>query len=164
MERKMENKTSLQLAHEIAVQSYGQILSRITANEQGIRTQMGWATTLILGIFVLIVQTSHCGLEAFYHCSFIVSLSAFILATSCILIALNAKTIKLLDPKKHYEGWLDIPSDDFMKYTVKDAGEDFQHNKELNVFKFWAGNVFSTILYAIAIIALILWSMTLSTI
>ena len=106
--------------------SYEMIAQRIEAVDQRVQSLLAFSVTLTIAVLV-IFSPSRADLGNAKP-SFPVAMAAFCLLIVVGLIARARWHVTLVSPKELYEGWLDLPQNEFKVRSIYWAGEHFEQN------------------------------------
>lgn len=144
---------SVDLAYQIAIDSYDSVIKRIDSADARLQTLMTFAGTI--GAAVPSVGASR-GLLHFRSIWFYLAVISFTLAMILGFYARFSGTIRRLDPSVFYEKWLRFTPWEFKKNLIFFAAEDFQCNTALNK-RNWDLSIAVLVLFLLEVVFLVLW-------
>ncbi len=145
---------SVNLAYEIGLRSYDYTRYSLDAVDQGLDALRTWATTITLGVIVLIASKDH--LASLWDKCFLLAISLFGLVVLLTIIPKWFKTMRVISPEGLYNKWLHYSEWEFKKNTLYWAGDDFKVNMKgvrLRGHFLLAG----TVTFFLEVAALVLW-------
>lgn len=134
---------SVPLAYELIPASYEMIAQRIEAVDQRVQSLQTFAVTLTVAVLVIF---SPSGADlGFATPWFPAAMAAF---GSLIIVGLFARAawqVTVVSPKELYEGWLDLPVNEFRVRSIYWAGEHFEQNVSVVLKKSRLANVMTAL-------------------
>ena len=126
-------KSSVSLAYEFVLPSYGFLQNRLDAVERRIEMLTIYASTLISGLVAIVVAASRYPSSlSFWQWDFLGAIVFFFAALMVGLLGRRMGTITLPDPGKlDDDEWLKCPHDEFMRDMLSFAGQHYSKNNDL---------------------------------
>ncbi len=143
---------STDLAYQIAVSSYEAMTKRLDAIDGRIQTILAFAATTS----ALVPSIGGGRGLPFSSPWFIAAAAIFFLAILLGSYARLGGTVRVLDPKPLYDGWLHFSEPEFKVYFIEQAAKDFDANDTLLRSR-WRLAVFITILFFLEAAMLAIW-------
>jgi len=144
---------SVDLAYQIAVDSYDAAIKRIDSIDGRLQTLLTFAGTI--GVAVPSAGVSR-GLVSFRSPWLYLAILSFVLAIIVGSYARFSGTIRLLDPGVFYQKWLHFSPWEFKKNLIFFAAEDFECNTKLGK-RNWDLSIVVLILFLLEVAFLVLW-------
>ncbi len=145
---------SVPLAYELIPASYEMIAQRIEAVDQRVQSLLAFSVTLTVAVLV-IFSPSRADLD-FAAPLFLAAMAAFAFLIIVGLFARALWHVTVVSPKELFEGWLDLPEDDFKVRSIYWAGEHFEQNVNVVNKKSRLANVM-TVLFLFEAGFLLIW-------
>lgn len=127
------------LAYDLAIQSYALVQHRLDAVDSRIQTLQAFSATATFAAPVL-AQALYPKIE-FASQWFIAALAVFAAIVIVGAVARGWGSFQLIAPNRLYDGWLHSSPWEFKKDIVYFAGEHFKKNKALVNAKGWVAHV-----------------------
>ena len=149
-----KNYPGVDLAYELAVDSYEPLISRLDTIDGRLQTIMGFAATTM----ALVPSVASARNLSFASVAFWVAFAIFVFILAVGSHARHHGEIKLLNPAKFedYDTWLGYEPWEFKSTFIHWAGQHFEHNNNLVTWK-WKRSVIVTFAFFVQVVFLVAW-------
>lgn len=147
-----KTKSSLDLAYDLAVDSYEPLVRRLDITDGRLQTIMGFSATT-MALVTSVASTRNLSFRSFWFWA------ATIVFVSIVAIGSHARhygEIKMIDPSKFAADWLDLQAKEFKEFFLDYAGTHWNCNNNLVDWK-WRRSVSISILFFAQVVLLVAW-------
>ena len=149
-------KSAIDLAYELAVDSYEPLIKRLDAIDVRLQNIMGFAGTN-LALVTSVASARNLSFRSFW---FWAAVAAFLLIIAIGTVARHYGTVIMIDPASLDDEWLALEPNEFKESFIKHTGKNWSLNNNLVSLR-WKVSVWIGILFFIQILFLIAWIVVL---
>jgi hypothetical protein len=148
-----DEKTSLDLAYELAVESYDPLVKRLDIMDGRLQAIMSFAATT-MALVPSVASARNLSFRSFW---FWAAFTVFVLILLLGVQARHYGEVILINPKKlATQDWLELETKDFKKFFIEYASTHWEKNNSLITWK-WNKAVFLSILFFLQVGLLVAW-------
>jgi hypothetical protein len=147
-----EPKTSIDLAYDIAVDSYEPLVKRLDTMDGRLQTIMGFAATT-MALVPSIASQRNLSFRSYWFCAAVV---VFLVIIGVGTHARHHGDIIMLDPGNLFDEWLELEPLEFKKFFIEYAGKNWRDNNALVTWR-WRRSVAISYAYFLQVGLLLVW-------
>ncbi len=147
-----DSKSSIDLAYDIAVDSYEPLVKRLDTMDGRLQTIMGFAATTMALVPSVASQRN----LSFRSCWFWAAVVVFLAIIGVGTHARHHGDIIMVDPGKFLDEWLELEPLEFKKFFIEYAGENWYDNNALVAWR-WRRSVGISLAFFLQVGLLVIW-------
>ena len=147
-----EESTAVDLAYQISIDYFESSIKRFDAIDSKIQTLF----TFAIGVFAIVPSIIKSNVNSKLTSTFWIGMGLLIISGSISIVARLYGKLKILNPRVIFDKTLEAKPDDFKKSVINTAALAYDNNSHVIEIKHWL-NVFSMIVFGIALIFLVYW-------
>jgi hypothetical protein len=147
-----EKTTSVDLAYQISIDYFESSIRRFDAIDSKIQTLF----TFAIGVFAIAPSIIKSNVNSKLTTTFWIGMGLLVIAGLISIIARLYGKLNILNPRIIFEKTLDIDTDTFKRSVINTAAKAYDNNSYVIEIKHWL-NVFSMVIFGIALIFLVYW-------